>query len=166
MNVILVKTQMKCHSKATNYQGNLSNIYAMLSAVNEISLMLLCWKLSTLATALKNSSYVHLSECKEQLFFKNVYFEAILQLPFYLPPPTQMRLVKRKKFYVQRVSSYVRGLWPKLNIFRLFCSLVFIFQKFLSLLDMEESTTKFKISFYMSLSWTTWSKSTSLGRRY
>lgn len=42
MNITLVKTQVKRHSKATNYQGNLSNIYMMLSAINEISLMLLC----------------------------------------------------------------------------------------------------------------------------
>lgn len=38
----------------------------------------------------------------------------------------------------------------KAQYFRLFCSLVLYFKNS-SVLDMEESTTKFKISFYMSL---------------
>lgn len=63
MNITLVKTQVKRHSKATNYQGNLSNIYVMLSAVNEISLMLLLITFHS-GNSTENSSYVHLQSVR------------------------------------------------------------------------------------------------------
>ena len=137
MSIILKKTYVKKHSMSTNHL-----ILLISRQIVKYLCDALCSQSNTLNASLlkifhrgnENQSYLQLSECKEQLPLKKKYFEAILQLPLYLPPLTQMRLAKRKKNYVYiRVSSCVRGSLPNPNIFRLFCSLVFIlFQRLIS----------------------------------